>query len=378
MKKKWASIFLCLCMLVLSGCFPTGKVSSPQITSGTSDLTTIPSSINTELSKNLIVKADVSIPDQHQFKNASIMLKKFDSDVAMRNFLSGKEISQTNNFKNSLFPEYIGKSFQCSDGTLLTVGVGNIQYSTKYYDNRQYDSVIFGSNYFVRPNIKSVYKKTELAQLDKDDAVATVKSIISSLDIAVQDIPEVIALDYDTLQSEWKNITGPHGENSVKWETSDEAYVVVFTAAFDNTPITQAGYRSENNTIGDITGSRILGVVTKNGLIYFQCKGIYDKGETIKDSIKPVSLPAALEQVKKKYKDVLLTDPVNITHIALEYIPQAANSKTISFELVPAWVFTTSQETTVQDVKGSYKITSYFPIIVLAQSGQELVIRGVS
>jgi hypothetical protein len=377
---KKISILLLL-VLFLGGCFPTGESELPKsnsdhiIITNSDNSDTIPASIDMELDKNLMVKADVVSPKSLNLKVMSVALKSFDADKVMNTLLKEKKVYATNEFIDPVFPQQKGKSFSCADGSTLNVYIGSIRYTTPYYSEREYDSVIFGSNYFVRPDIQDVYKKTELKQVDKNSAVSIVKQTIESLGFQVADKPEVIALDLDTLKSEWEDYEGKGGKHPKQWEAADEAYAVVFQIMYDSTRITNTGYINPNGEI-PVEGSRILGVVTKNGLIYFQCSGIYEISSIIKESIQPISISVALEQVKNKYKDVLLTDPVTITNIALEYLPLSKMNETVSYEMIPAWVFTAHQKSTIYGEKGNYSIDSYFPIIINAETGQEFLIGG--
>lgn len=385
--KKLFILLVCLSLLLLQGCFPSGKKENPTddfknnstdiVISGSDDPESIPGYVDLELEENLIVKADVNAPDNLKLKNVSVSLKRFDFDKVVNTLINGKTISQTHEWDSPLFRQYKEKSYECEDRSNLVISLGGIRYFTAYYSDRDYSSVIFGSNYFIRPEIKDIYKQNELEQVNKDTAISTVKQVITSLGITVSDTPDVVALDFETLKSEWEDYETPKGNGPHQWEKSDEAYVVIYHVLYESVQITNTGYMSTNGA-GAVTGSRIIGVVTKDGLIYFQCNGIYEVGNIIKDSITPISLSLALEQIKAKYKNVLLTDPVIISHIALEYVPQATNSDSVNYELIPAWVFTTSQKTTKQDAKGTYEVTSYFPIILYAESGQELRIGGLA
>lgn len=167
------------------------------------------------------------------------------------------------------------------------------------------------------------------------------------------------------------------GSHPRQWEKDDEAYAVIFPISYDKINITNKGYFSLNSSSGiPVIGSRILGIVNKDGLIYMTANGIYDIGETVKEKIKPISIEKAITKLQDKYKDTLLTDLVTISKIALEYVPVIAENKGIEYELVPCWVFTANQEITVTDSKGTSQSSSEFSIIFNAETGEEILIGG--
>lgn len=81
--------------------------------------------------------------------------------------------------------------------------------------------------------------------------------------------------------------------------------------------------------------------------------------------------------VKNKYKDILLTDPIRISHIALEYVPTVSNNDGMAYQLVPVWVFTALQKATYNDPKkGEVEDDSEFTIMINAETGKEIRIGG--
>ncbi|MCJ7840773.1 hypothetical protein MUB24_07610 [Lederbergia sp. NSJ-179] len=380
MKKIWIILFG-FSVFILSACFPTGAPNNAsdsahlKASKDSAATETTPSFIDTKLEENLIVKADVTRADSGKLKSSSVTLQAFDEDSIIKEFLENKPIKDTYENNNELFPEYKEKYFEVSDGSYLSLDLGAIRYVDVYYDEREYDTVISGTSFFIRSDIKNVFQQTSLNNLSKDKAIDTVRTVASKAGISPLGEPEVFALDFKTLENEWEDYEGKHGAHPKKWEQTDEAYLVIFPVVYDNIAVTNKGYLSANNQIPAI-GSRIMGVVHQDDLIYFTCRGIYEMEETIKENITPISVDMALEKVKNKYKDTLLTDPIHISHIALEYVPTVSSSEGIGYELIPAWVFTAQQETTYTDQKGTSTISADFTIIINAETGEEIRIGG--
>ncbi|PLR77951.1 hypothetical protein CU633_07960 [Bacillus sp. V3-13] len=374
--KKIVILLLCVSSFVLSACFPKGeqKDSSGSVSVDTPNGTT-PNFMDMELDENLMVEADITCTDNKNLKISSISLKNFDEDQIKKTFLKNKTIAETHENNNELFPEYKDKYFQLSDESYLIMELGSIRYTDVFYSDRSYDDVISGSTYFIRSDLKDVYKETTLDNINKNDAIEKVRNAANEVGISQLGEPEVIALDFETLESEWEDYETKDGGHPRKWEKDDEAYIVIFPVVYDNITITNKGYSNANNQMS-VIGSRIMGVVNKDGLIFFTGSGIYELGETLNDNITPISLETALGKVKNKYKDVLITDPIVISKIALEYVPVMSNTKAIKYELIPAWVFTAKQDVTFNEKGGTFKASAEFTIMINAETGQELRIGG--
>lgn len=369
----------CLSPFILTACFPEGEKnsnSSEEIKLDQKDGTT-PEFIEEKIENNLVIKARVVGFDYVNLKRSSISLKAFDEEKVKDIFLVDNTIIETNEVQNGFFPEYTDKYFELSNDASLSLEMGSVTYRTPFYMNREYDSVISNTTYFVRDDLENVFKANSLEHISKEDAINQVKETAEELGINDLGIPQVLSLDLKTLEQEWEDYEMKDGSHPRKWEKDDEAYAVIFPISYDKINITNKGYFSLNSSSGiPIIGSRILGIVNKDGLIYMTANGIYDIGETVKQNIKPISIEKALTKLQDKYKDTLLTDLVTISKIALEYVPVISENKGIEYELVPCWVFTANQEITVTDSKGTSQSSSEFSIIFNAETGEEILIGG--
>ncbi|MDC3424450.1 hypothetical protein NC797_08000 [Aquibacillus sp. 3ASR75-11] len=376
MRKILALLLGVYFLFVLSACsFPNGgeqiDSSSEKVNKDKSDVST-PDSINQELDENLTIKADITAVDTNNLKTNSISLKKFNEDKIINTFLKDRTIVRKDEIKNVLFPEYKDKYLEFSDGSYLTIQLGSLRFRTPYFKDREYDNVISGSTYFIRPDLKDVFTETNLGTIDKNFAVDQVKAVLNEIKIQQLGTPEVIALDYKTLESQWEDYETKDGSQPLKFEKEDEAYVVIFPVVLDKTNITNKGYYNAGNQMNAV-GSRIMGVVNKDGLISLTVQGIYEIEGTLKENITPIPLETALEKVKNKYKNTLITDPIVINKIALEYVPTVSNDQSIEFKLIPAWVFSAKQDITVNDKKGgTFQSSQNFTILINALTGNEL------
>ncbi|MBW8349298.1 hypothetical protein K0H71_07555 [Bacillus sp. IITD106] len=374
--KKILLVSFVLTLFLLCGCFPTGKPkdSAIKVKEPRSDLN-IPDAIDMELDKNLTVNAKVKVSETDHLSITAITLKHFDENLVKNTLLENKMVATTDEDPNFLHPDYKDITILTTDESYLRMEVGGIFYEDAYYSEREYDSNIMGTSYFIRSDLKNVFKKSSLADLNKDEAIEKVRNAVNQVGISQLGSPDVIALDFETLESEWEDYEGKHGKHPRKWEKDDEAYVVIFPVQYHNTNITNKGYFNADSQL-PVIGSRIMGVVNKRGLIAFTASGIYEVGEKKNDHITPISLKTALQLVKDKYKDVIISDPIDIFNIALEYVPTVSNTNNITYELVPAWVFTGRQEVTFNSKEGSTKGFAEFTIMIHAETGQEIRIGG--
>lgn len=370
--KKIRLLLLCTLLVVLSGCFPTGNQNdasnSKQVNKSNEP---IPDNLNVELDKNLLVKADITGGENNEYPSLSISPKDLNNDPLKQEFVNNKQLSNTFNNNNDIKPDYKDTYFEFTDGSYMSIQLGGVMFEDSFHSDREYSDVIYGAKPYIRSDLHEIYNKTTLENINRNEAIEQVKKAATLFDVTNLANPDVIALDLKTLESEWEDYEQKDGSHPRKWEQSDESYVVTFPVVHNNLNITNKGYLSNAANIA-VIGSRVIGVVNKDGIIALTLDGIYDTGTTIKENVNPISLEDALKMVKTKYKDVVLTDPITISKIALEYVPIVSKQDSISYELIPAWVFTTKQDVTSTDGKDTYTAPVYFTIIIDADTGQEM------
>lgn len=123
-----------------------------------------------------------------------------------------------------------------------------------------------------------------------------------------------------------------------------------------------------------VFGSRFVGVVGKEGLIFLSISGAYDVQEERSLSGPVISLETACDRMAATYDNILVTDPIEIQEIRLEYVPRYINAENYEFEIIPAWVFQGIQET--NDEKGGTH-TDDVLVLIDAVTGKEIPNEGV-
>lgn len=374
MKKLIITALLINSCLLLNACFPTAERQSksspinienpPEKTQGFIEL---------KLAENLFVKANIESGKTKKLTEKSIVLGNFSRNVLKTNFFKRKQVQEKRETPNDIFPKYKNSNFQFTDNSTLIIEPGLLEYRDSKIDNIDYHNIIFGSNYFIRPDLKDVYKETSLEGINKNNSVDMLKATLGEVGITNLGEPTIISLDIKTLESEWEDYETKEGGSPRKWQKEDEAYVITFPVDVNNIDITTKGYFDVNTDI-PIIGSRILGIVNKDGLVFLSCHGIYniDGNETHED-ITTISFKTALKKIKDKYRDVLITQPLVISKLSLEYVPVITQTNPNKFKLAPTWVVTANEEVTVSDdKKGKFSVSSTFNIFINAEDGQEI------
>ena len=123
-----------------------------------------------------------------------------------------------------------------------------------------------------------------------------------------------------------------------------------------------------------VHGSKFVGVVGKEGLIFLSISGAYEIQNQQPLSGQIISLDTACEKMASTYDNILLTDPIQIQKISLEYVPRYINAETYEFEIVPAWIFQGIQK--VDDEKGGV-MTADVLVLIDAVTGAEIPNEGV-
>ncbi|MDR1882324.1 MAG: hypothetical protein LBR26_06025 [Prevotella sp.] len=382
MKSKSPIFFIAVVIVLstafLTGCFPAGdpyERSSPDAGMMENNL---PESghIAQELSESVKINADVDIPDNAEWRVFDVALKEFTEDD-ISSFLSAfqnGEVTEEYHSESGLAPGYEGTNLTFADGSYLACDAGQLLFNAPAYYKRDYENEIMGTSYFLRDDLGEIYINDVIPNLDKEDAVAAVQDAITALGISVSDPPTIYALDYETMTSRWEDYITKDGTPAIPWQEDEGAYVVVYREAFEGVPVTDRGYVEANQDVF-CTGGRIMGVFSRKGLICMSLGGIYEplnSGET--DQLLP--LDGAIDVLARKYTDMLVTEPIQVTRIEASLVPYPSSDEPGALQLIPAWVFWCRQSATASDAKGEYQSTSFFPVIVNGLTGAELRIEG--
>lgn len=368
MKKIKLIILAMASLMTLTACFPTGEnVKSEQLENIKSR--EIPRYIKLDAYENLAIDAKVIADVDKDWYEYKASIKKWDIDKVRDVLAPDKVIKERVEDVNL-------KSYMFDDSFCLYLDEGSIRFDNQELSNRHYDKHIHKYSSFVADDLENDFPKENLDNVNKEEAVTLVRNKIKDLGIEVKEEPRVIAMDVDNLTklTDYNEDTPESKRQRHIWEKDDEAYAIIFYGLQEGNKVTSEGYMTNSDYA---IGTRIKSLVSKDGLISLSISDVYEIKEKSELSKEICSPNHVVDVIKDKYKDVILTDPVEVSEIKLEYLPKAINLKENSYSLSPFWVCNVSQTQELTKEGKTEKVTSNFKIFIDAISGNEFSIGGM-
>lgn len=388
MKKRLPFIMITIILIFsLTGCFPDGKKTLSE-DGFISSLASIPKELQQTLAENLIIDADIVVPEKFPAKTYQATLKEGDKENIEQIFLSNKEVTNVEEIPNDFDRTKTNYLYSTADGASLFIENGSIFFNEKKAIDRQYTRYIKGTSSFMDYNLKETFPKETLSNVDREASVQSFEDICDELGIEISGEPEVYALDVENLDRITDYSEGkPSGEPIEKWTEEDQAYFINAHVIYDAFPMTQFGYITKSGYGEGTCLSAFFGV---DGLIGFSVRPLYKVLDNGKDISKICSLDVANNAIKEKYKNTILSNPITVSEIRLEYVPVQKDVEKQIYELTPMWVYTVSQDSqitkgqqatednqmTKEEAEKVIETTNIFQIYVDALTGAEFDIGG--
>ena len=345
-----------VCMLVvlvstmMTGCFPTteNKQNSNSSLSGDNssgannenDTSEFPTYIEDTDIEKLTIKANVNIPADFDInQKMSIVSAKpvtWDRENIVSGLSDGRQVVDESSGENT-GPDDIYYSYTFDDNSNLTFFLGSVSYYTEkevefnytyYFDNYK--------NFKDDDTLKSMFSDKNIDGFEKSDAVYNANQVISLLEI--DDIlgePQIYSMDaasVNFLQDEY-DVRDKYGEKVSKWNSEQDAYLLVYPVLYQNIPSLYMNATGENELI---TSPRVYFVYGKNGLITFYVSGIFDVTNTIQESYICSALDA-VQYVKNSFENIILDNEIEITMIKLGYIARYDFDNFTEWRIEPVW-----------------------------------------
>jgi hypothetical protein len=226
------------------------------------------------------------------------------------------------------------------------------------YEKPNYDSIYYAFNLNENSDLYNANKystNTELDFMDRSTAFSKVKSILSNLDIKIDDNYSCYSLDKDTMTKEYHYVEMSEDDNHEKthsFDKSEECYCFVLSETVGELPLSKYSYgNSDSGTY--VSGTEIMAYYGKSGLIMLDVYCPYDVVKS-KNSENIITLDEAIDKLNDKYKNMIITDKIEITKISLNYTAVMENADDNKYTLVPSWIFEVTQ--TFEDHSESYDI----------------------
>lgn len=379
---KKAKIFTALALLLLiQACTACHGQSSDKsvrdATISTPSMGNLGQHIQRQLDSNLSVDAEVIAPSNIQkIDMLRVTPLRFDTQTQVL-----ETLHITNNIirKDNLVDS--GSYYQTADGKELFYDRKTLNFQTykfrMYIYQLLYKYIVPGDR---TNNIDRFSQKRDLDLpfMPYQQAVDEVKEKLVSLGISVYDQVETYSLDYQTLQAQEKTLKENgdltnlrDGSITLKdgWSKEDDCYYMFFRSGFDKIPIYPWPHGSiETNTF--VASAYITACYSHNGLEYLAILDTYQKKDVEQEGLKIISFEEALTAVRHKYENVILTEPITISTIELNYVPKLISRSRDEFQLVPAWCF--AMKEIREDGKGKSH-TFYNRMIIDATTGDEIL-----
>lgn len=364
--------------LSLTGCYPDGRNlldADKEIEEDyKKDIGRNGVDIECELDDGLYVNADLNINRETEWKEKYVHLKNWDIEKVMTLFGNGKKITETKIMPNMHNDKINDQYIYWDDKSMLIIQQGNLQYYTEKELNYAYLGYLYGTMPYLTDETLKKFPETEISGISKLEAIEQVKEILKEIGVDVSE-PRVYALTYERLEENTDySQTDPDGNLPHKWSEEDSVYAIAFNGTVDSHPITEVGYRS-----GPAAGERIVGIVGKQGVVAFKALNIYEVEETNQLSEEILDVEMLLNNIRNKFRNILITDKIEINKINLEYVPVLENLKKGEYKLKPMYICMARQEierTQDKEEKNAIEENSIFPIIFDAQTGMEIQIGG--
>lgn len=274
------------------------------------DSTTTEVSITDELQSSTFFTVDLPVSSTSAPSQASIYSavgKRYDTEAMQAFFLKGKieKTTKLSSDSTTITTETIDKT---DLGEELRVTNGSDSSVRYYYDTDgayyQYSPSRYG-------NALSFASDKELSFMSKNDALEEISKLMEVIEI------------YDYSVDYFYSVP----EVSI--------YFFHCLSQIDSIPIWPYDcFIGSSDAIG---ATYIEGAIGEEGLLYFNSQTSYQILTTETGPANILSRDEALEKFREMYDNLILTAPVNMIELDLNYIPQRISLERFEYTLTPAW-----------------------------------------
>lgn len=349
MKKTKPILLSILLSLLISGCYPSQKRTSPQEDTN----------VASNLTSNIVGITESFIPDVvtseavgETVPSITLSPLKWDNQKIKDYFLKGKTITKTSEYDSDYLPKEKRYVYDTEDDFRLILEPGRITFDNK--------ALLSEYSYgYIQTFLDNSYcddLNGELVSFSKASATDIVTRVLNDIGINNFGEPEIYAVTAADAKEICKDI-----DDIVGWTLDDEAYIIKFPVVYDNIPIIQKGVEILGTDDG-YDGTFIDAIVSKKGLVSLRLFGISsEKFQTDENVTIKVSADAALQELQSFYSKIADPSPPEIIGCSLVYFPSQKKGNEYTF--VPYWQIDC---TVTGDIVGKIKHTEY----INAQTGQ--------
>lgn len=315
-------IFLYFCIILIlftcSGCafFPDGsRYSGEQVTA---EVVTENDNVTGKLGDNILVNADLKIPDVAVWNTYNASAKIYDEEKFI-NFLSDVNGIDIKDRREE------NKYYKFSDGSSVSFSSECLRYETVKSGEKHYNSLV-SEYYGLAFDISDRFPLNELEGFSKEECIKTAGQVVETLGVETYGEPVIITMDADSsnrfLNTEgneylkYTNLKSEEGDGT--WTKDDEVYFVEYQLSIDNIPIS---LQKVSSSTSSFAGSFIDIVIGKNGIMYIEGRGVnqYDGAQRIEGSLIDVNKAFDVLATSSKYMNKFTVDNAMVVSCELSY-----------------------------------------------------------
>ena len=206
-----------------------------------------------------------------------------------------------------------------------------------------------------------MYTEKSLPFMKPDDAFSSVVKTMDTLGLDVSGCHDTYCLDSLTsLMNLGLNSRGEHInyvssvfqylDQKYDWGEYDDYYYFVLYPKYHGIPIAEGDGSS-------IEGGTLDIAYCERGIEYLMANSLYKETGVLQSDIPVYGLDGALQMLKYKYDNTILTEPVTVSSIRFCYVPQPLAKGSKDYELTPAWQFVVKKA--VLDVEGNLEASNF-------------------
>jgi hypothetical protein len=295
--------------------------------------------INIEPVEHLIIDADVVEPNQDEYSVFSLQFSMPTVTDVADHFFCGKETQIVNNDSDSLYVTSAdGGEFSCNKyGLSFYISEydkwAEIASIMNYYIDIDYYEEITPPDYMTKEDVEELVESTI-----KDCAISFTPVITKCISMSHTDL---IALQQKLLSDPEKHYDDfGKAFNLSKLDSSDDAYFVAFSFAYDDIPIfsqeeaSWVSYSVPNMLMSNGMSGEM--VITAEGVKYLEIMGACFT-PTLNSSSKILTVDEAVEKLTEKYELEILQSDQIYSSVYIEYMPIEKENGQIY--LTPYWCF---------------------------------------
>lgn len=393
-RKPFLAAAAALCVM-LTACASVEETSTSSLASSSPSQPASPTAnlsnggtnhIKKQLAANLSVDADVVLPKGFNASKADVLTAKYhqaDTALLLKTFFSQKKIKQHTSKD--------GDHYQAADGSYLSNSLGSFAFSDHGKPNIHFA-------FFMDPqdiddyNADKFSATSDLPFEARNSSVGRAQKTLSSFGVDVGKDYTCYSLDHQTLQKQQDAYVARQEDDSntakffkadlnagrvqlqKTWTQDDDCYYFILYPEINGIPVTRQLHGSADNGT-EVEGTDITVLYDKNGIVDLQADYVYDKTGIFTKDAALINTDKALEAIRNKYGSVILSGPVTVTKMSLQYVPILADKSRKNFKLTPAWVCDIKQVYEKQNKQTGKKISRSIcsEVLIDAVTGKEVL-----